>query len=113
MKIVTSLHSLVKRDGPLVRTEVLYLFLFVTLSLANAGGYFSAEIAPVEVKGKKGKEMVTTDEHPRQTSLEKLSTLPTVFKDNGTVTAGNASVRKRKRKMFYFFLPPSSSLGYM
>ena len=39
----------------------------------------------------KGK-VFDTDEGPRpQTSLEKLSTLPTVFKKNGTVTAGNAS----------------------
>jgi len=35
--------------------------------------------------------IVDTDEHPRLTPLEKLGTLPTPFKDNGTVTAGNAS----------------------
>src|SRR4051794_14868872 len=35
---------------------------------------------------------VTTDEHPRpDTSLEKLGTLRTVFREGGTVTAGNAS----------------------
>lgn len=45
------------------------------------------------MKGKKGKEMFTSDEHPRETSLEKLATLPPVFKENGTVSAGNASVR--------------------
>lgn len=46
----------------------------------------------MEVKGKKGPEMMTTDEHPRETTLEKLGTLPPVFKENGTVTAGSASV---------------------
>src|SRR5690606_5379592 len=33
------------------------------------------------------------DEHPRKTSLEQLAKLPPVFKENGTVTAGNASGR--------------------
>jgi acetyl-CoA acyltransferase 2 len=58
---------------------------------AHENGYFEAEVVPVKVKGKKGPETVTHDEHPRVTSLEKLGTLPTVFKENGTVTAGNAS----------------------
>ena len=35
--------------------------------------------------------MVDTDEHPRETSVEKLASLPTPFRDNGSVTAGNAS----------------------
>src|SRR5438874_1867161 len=39
-----------------------------------------------------GVDGVTRDEHPRpETSLEKLATLKTVFRDGGTVTAGNAS----------------------
>ena len=46
----------------------------------------------MEVKGKKGKELFDRDEHPRETSLEKLSKLPPVFKENGRVSAGNASV---------------------
>ena len=47
----------------------------------------------MEVKGKKGKtEVFEVDEHPRETTLEKLASLPPVFKENGTVTAGNASV---------------------
>lgn len=32
------------------------------------------------------------DEHPKQTSMEKMAKLPPVFKKNGTVNAGNASV---------------------
>ena len=70
--------------------------LLLSFSAANAKGYFNAEIAPVEVKVKKGKEMFSVDEHPRQTTIEKLSSLPPVFKENGTVSAGNASVRKRE-----------------
>ena len=65
---------------------------FLSLSLANKNGYFDAELVPMEVKGKKGPEMMTADEHPRETTLEKLGTLPPVFKENGTVTAGSASV---------------------
>lgn len=45
------------------------------------------------MKVKKAKETFASDEHPRGTSLEKLATLPPVFKENGTVSAGNASVR--------------------
>ena len=35
-----------------------------------------------------------TDEHPKKTSLDKLAKLQSVFKKNGVVTAGNASVRQ-------------------
>ncbi|KAI8914984.1 Thiolase, N-terminal domain-containing protein [Powellomyces hirtus] len=60
---------------------------------ANAAGVFDAEIAPVEIKTRKGTETFTTDEHPRpQTTMETLGKLPSVFiKGTGTVTAGNAS----------------------
>ncbi|MFB4165357.1 acetyl-CoA C-acyltransferase [Alteribacillus sp. JSM 102045] len=53
---------------------------------------FKNEIVPVVVKDKKENQtIVDTDEHPRpNTNLEKLSSLPPIFKD-GTVTAGNAS----------------------
>jgi len=56
-------------------------------------GKFDDEIVPVKIKDRKGNEnLVTTDEHPRpETTLEKLSRLPTVFKEGGTVTAGNSS----------------------
>ncbi len=55
---------------------------------------FKDEIVPVEVKERKKTLLVDTDEHPRpQTTLEKLSTLRTAFKENGTVTAGNACGR--------------------
>lgn len=55
-------------------------------------GAFKAEITPVTIKVK-GKEVeFTVDEHPRpQTTLEGLAKLPSLFKKNGTVTAGTAS----------------------
>ncbi|XP_007516020.1 3-ketoacyl-CoA thiolase, mitochondrial [Erinaceus europaeus] len=59
---------------------------------ANDAGYFTEEMAPVEVKTRKGKQTMQMDEHPRpQTTLEELVKLPPVFKKDGTVTAGNAS----------------------
>ncbi len=58
---------------------------------AIEAGHFKSQIVPVEVKGRKGPELFDTDEHPRATTLEKLAGLKTVFKKDGTVTAGNAS----------------------
>lgn len=54
-------------------------------------GIFTTEIVPVEVKEKKGTRVFDTDEHPRETSMEALAKLPPVFKEGGSVTAGNAS----------------------
>lgn len=66
--------------------------LIVSL-LANEAGIFKAEIAPMTIKGKKGPEEFSVDEHPRpQATVEALAKLPPVFKKDGTVTAGNASV---------------------
>lgn len=63
-----------------------------TLS-ANDAGYFNTEMEPIEVKTRKGKQTMQVDEHARpQTTLEQLNKLPPVFKKEGTVTAGNASV---------------------
>lgn len=59
---------------------------------AQKNGLFSDEIVPVVVPQRKGDPIVVnTDEHPRATSLEKLSALKPVTSANGTVTAGNAS----------------------
>ncbi|AQS56326.1 thiolase family protein [Novibacillus thermophilus] len=60
---------------------------------AIEAGHFKGEIVPFEVKRRKQTVIFDTDEHPRQTSLEKLAKLPAVFKEGGTVTAGNASGR--------------------
>ena len=55
-------------------------------------GRFKEEIVSVEVVEKKEKRIFSIDEHPRpNVTLEKLSSLKPVFKENGTVTAGNAS----------------------
>ena len=58
---------------------------------AIEAGKFAAEIAPVEVPGRKGSVTVDTDEGPRRdTSLEALGALRPAFEKDGTVTAGNA-----------------------
>ncbi len=58
-------------------------------------GRFDEEIVPVSVAGRKGDTVVIdTDEGPRRdTSLEKMAKLKPVFKEGGTVTAGNSSSR--------------------
>jgi 3-oxoadipyl-CoA thiolase len=59
---------------------------------AQAAGLFAAEIVAVSLPAKRGDAVVvSTDEHPRATSLEALAKLPTPFRAGGTVTAGNAS----------------------
>ena len=59
---------------------------------AIEAGKFKDEIVSYEIKDKKGNvTYFETDEHPRRTSLEKLSALKPAFKKDGTVTAGNAS----------------------
>lgn len=62
-----------------------------TWAEAQKGGHFDAEIAPIDVKGRKGVETMLVDEHPREVSLEKMAKLKPVFKKDGTVTAANAS----------------------
>ena len=54
-------------------------------------GWHRAQILPVTIPGRKGDAVVSIDEHPRTTSLEKLAALPTPFRKGGTVTAGNAA----------------------
>lgn len=58
---------------------------------AVKGGLFKDEIVPLEVKQRKQTVIFDTDEHPRfGTTLEALRKLRPAFKENGTVTAGNA-----------------------
>jgi acetyl-CoA C-acetyltransferase len=55
-------------------------------------GYFEEQIAPFEIKTRKGSTVFSVDEHPRaSSSLEGLAGLRAVFKKEGSVTAGNAS----------------------
>ena len=60
---------------------------------AMESGRLAAEITPVEIPQRKGEALVIDqDEHPRpQTTPEQLAKLPTPFRQNGSVTAGNAS----------------------
>ena len=59
---------------------------------AIASGRLAQEITPVSIPQRKGEaRLVDTDEHPRETTLEKLASLKTPFREGGTVTAGNAS----------------------
>jgi acetyl-CoA C-acetyltransferase len=60
-------------------------------SAAQAAGKFDAEIAGVEVKGRKGLEIFGRDEHNRpDTTAESLAKLKPAFRKDGTITAGNA-----------------------
>ncbi len=59
---------------------------------AQVAGFFTREIAPITIPGRKGDVVVERDEHPRaDTTLEGLARLKTPFRNPGTVTAGNAS----------------------
>ena len=64
----------------------------VKRALAAAGGDFAAEIAPVEVKSRKGSRTVETDEEPGRCDLEKIPTMRPAFRrEAGTVTAASSS----------------------
>ncbi len=58
---------------------------------AKKAGKWTDEIVPLEIAKGKEKIIVTDDEHPRETSLEKLSALKPAFVKDGSVTAGNSS----------------------
>jgi 3-oxoadipyl-CoA thiolase len=60
---------------------------------AQKAGILAEEIVPVQIPGPKGAvKTVSEDEHIRpDTTIEALAKLPTPFRKNGTVTAGNAS----------------------
>jgi acetyl-CoA acetyltransferase family protein len=62
---------------------------------AVEAGRFDGEIAPIEAPTdhrRRATALISTDEGPRpDTSMEKLAALPSVFKEEGVVTAGNSS----------------------
>ncbi|MBX7246871.1 MAG: 3-oxoadipyl-CoA thiolase [Candidatus Sumerlaeaceae bacterium] len=61
-------------------------------SAAQADGRLAEEIAPVSISQRKGDPIiVSVDEHPRATSLDKLASLKPIVHPAGTITAGNAS----------------------
>jgi acetyl-CoA C-acetyltransferase len=60
-------------------------------SEAQKAGKFKDEIVPVEIKGKKGTLVFSQDESPRpDTTFEGLAKLRPAFREDGTITAGNA-----------------------
>ncbi|WP_276498305.1 thiolase family protein [Pontibacter litorisediminis] len=64
----------------------------VKYKAAAEAGKFRDEIVPVRIPQRKGEDIVfDTDEHPRLSSVEKLSSLSPAFKKEGSVTAGNSS----------------------
>jgi acetyl-CoA acyltransferase len=65
---------------------------YAVLSQARYDAHWHAlDILPVTIPCRTGDTVVSTDEHPRPTSLEKLAGLSAPFRSPGTVTAGNAS----------------------
>src|SRR5207237_6787464 len=59
---------------------------------AGARGVWAEETFPVDVPGRKGPTSITTDEHPRaDATIESMAKLPAVFKEGGSVHAGNSS----------------------
>jgi 3-oxoadipyl-CoA thiolase len=59
---------------------------------AQSDGRFDREISPISIPQRKGDPIVVSkDEHPRQTTLDKLFQLSPIVSLSGTVTAGNAS----------------------
>lgn len=61
-------------------------------SQAMEAGRFESELCPVIYKQRNRTIQFSQDEHPRPTTtLEKLSQLPAIFQNNGSVTAGNSS----------------------
>ncbi len=86
-------------------------------------GVFKDEIIPIEVPQRKGDPIIfDTDERPMDTSMEKMSKLPPVFKKGGTVTAGNSSgindaaaavlVMKEEKAKQYNLKPIARILGF-
>ena len=59
---------------------------------AQANGRLAAEIVPVTIPQRKGDPVIVDrDEHPRETSVEALGRLKPIVREDGSITAGNAS----------------------
>jgi len=71
----------------------LFAFNSQTKALAaQQAGLFKSEIVPVHIKQRKGDDIIVADdEHLRLSPIETLAKLATPFRENGSVTAGNAS----------------------
>lgn len=71
-------------DGFSLRSQTLYKQAFEK-------NIFKDEITPITIESRGKTTVIDQDEHPRETSLEKLGKLPTVFDPKGIVTAGSSS----------------------
>lgn len=58
---------------------------------AQKAGYFSMEIAPLEIKGRKETVLLCQDEPPQKVLFDKMPNLRPAFKADGTLTAANSS----------------------
>jgi len=54
-------------------------------------GAFAREVVPVEVSGRKGKEIISEDEQPGKADIAKIPTLKPAFAKDGAITAANSS----------------------
>jgi len=80
---------------------------------AMRAGYFKDEIVPIVVPQKKGDIIFDTDEHPRETTMEKLTALAPAFIKGGTVTAGSSSGRNDgAAAVLVMTLEKAKELGY-
>ena len=81
---------------------------------ALQNGIFEEEIFAVSVPQRKGPPQdFTTDEHPRETTLEKLASLRPAFKKDGTVTAGTATGRNDgAAALLVMSMEKAEKLGY-
>jgi acetyl-CoA C-acetyltransferase len=80
---------------------------------ATARGVWTDETFAVEVPGRKGPAKITLDEHPRaDATVESMGKLPAVFKEGGTVHAGNSSgITDGAAAMVVLSAPRASELG--
>jgi acetyl-CoA C-acetyltransferase len=80
---------------------------------AIRAGYFKDEIIPLVITQKKSQIVFDTDEHPRETTLEKLKALAPAFKKDGTITAGTSSGRNDgAAAILMMTLEKAKELGY-
>ncbi|GAB6155196.1 acetyl-CoA C-acetyltransferase [Desulfosporosinus burensis] len=77
---------------------------------AIGAGLFKEEIVPYQIKSKKGVVVFDQDEHPRQTSMAQLTKLAPVFKEGGTVTAGNSSGRNDAAAVLMLMTPEKAKV---
>lgn len=58
---------------------------------AQSEGRFDLELVPIKIAVRGRERLFDRDEHPRQTTLDKLGDMKAAFVDGGTITAGNSS----------------------